>query len=426
MQTDAHAGSALPHPDPARSILPDEAALRRSFDAHADDVAASAAAQLGDAAWLAPRVVEHVFLTAWRSRATLASEADLTALLERETKHDSARVLSRRMAAQRLGGGTEDKRHRGIAQHDHPDGFDRENAWSHLMREIHGGDTDAAHARASAIGHHEAAAHIAGIGHTQSWVRRAAMVALVVVCAFGGIWLLDYASRGAKLDAAVTSSSARTVESRAGQLGEVTLDEGSQVRFAPESRVFIPKEFGEDLRGIRVEGAASVQVAPGLDAPLVLKAKRATISAEGTALTVRAFPEDSVLVVAVAEGRVTVKRGDEERVLGAGQSVAVPDSSAMRAPSDGELDEATAWTKNRLAIHNRRIGDVLAELQRWYNTRIFVADTRVLDRRISISAPLDSVRQAIAAIEEAGSVKFGYIDDKMVFTDAGASKGAKR
>ncbi|HEU5174820.1 MAG TPA: FecR domain-containing protein [Gemmatimonadaceae bacterium] len=427
MQTDAHVGSAQPHPDPARSILPDEAALRRAFDNNADGVAASAAAQLGEAAWLAPRVVEHVFLTAWRSRATLASEADLTALLERETKHDSARVLSRRMAAQRLGGGTDEKRRRATAGHAHPNGFDRESAWDHLMRELHGGDTDEAHARASAIGHHEAAAHIAEIGQTQSWVRRAAMVSVVVLCAFGGIWLLDYASRGAKLDAAVTSSSARTVESRAGQLGEVTLEDGSQVRFAPESRVFIPKEFGEDLRGIRVEGAASVQVAPGLDAPLVLKAKRATISAAGTALTVRAFPEDSVIVVAVTDGQVTVKRGDEERVLGAGQSVAVPDSSAMRAATSGELDEATAWTKNRLAVHDRRIGDVLAELRRWYNTHILVADTRVLDRRISISAPLDSVRQAIAAIEQAGSVKFGYVEDKMVFTDAApAAKGAKQ
>jgi ferric-dicitrate binding protein FerR (iron transport regulator) len=111
-------------------------------------------------------------------------------------------------------------------------------------------------------------------------------------------------------------------------------------------------------------------------------------------------------------------------VLGAGQSVAVPDSSAMRAPSDGELDEATAWTKNRLAVHNRRIGEVLAQLQRWYNTRIFVADNDVLERRISFTAPLDSVRQAIAAIEEAGSVKFGYIQDKMVFTDA--APAAKR
>lgn len=417
MQTDAHAGPAT-HSDRAPSILPDEAALRRSYDQHAADVAARAAAQLGDAAWLAPKVVEHVFLNAWRTREDITSEAQLSAFFEREVKHDSARVLSRRMAAQRMGGGVDEKRRRAKAMHEHPGGFDREVSWSHLQHEIHGGASDEAHARASAIGHHEAAAHIAELGQSRGWVRHAATVGLVVVSAFGGIYLLDYASRGAKLDAAVMSSSARTVESRAGQLGDMTLDDGSRVQFAPESRVFIPQEFGPDLRGIRIEGAASIAVAPGLEAPLVVKARRVTVSAEGTALTVRAFPEDSVVVVAVTEGRVKVTRGDEERMLGAGESVTVPDSSAMRAATPGELEEATAWTQNRLSVHNRRISDVLDQVQRFYNTRIFVADNDILERRITFSAPLDSVRQAIAAIEKAGSVKFGYIQDKMVFTDA--------
>lgn len=412
----------------AHSFLPDEAALRRSYDAHADDVAASAAKQLGEAAHLAPKVVEHVFLNVWRSRGRITSDAELTAFLENEVKHDSARVLSRRMAAQRLGTGGSDKPRRN-GHHEHEvQGYDRERSWEHLVREIRGSDADAAHARAAAIGHHEAAAHIAEVGHDRGWVRPVLTGALVLGAALGGIWVLDYASRGAKLDAAVMSTSARMVEARPGQIGAMTLDEGSRVRFAPESQVYIPQEFGPELRGIRVVGAASVEVAPGLEASMVVKVKEAFVTAEGTAFTVRAFPGDSLAVVAVSEGKVTVRRGDEERALAAGEAISIPDSSAMRTPTRGELEEATAWTRNRLEVHDRRLADALPEFLRWYNMRVFVADTRIHDRRVTISASLDSVRQAIADVEESGSVKFGYIEDKMVFTDAAAAaaKASKR
>lgn len=425
MTPDAQVRSAQV-PDAPHAFLPDEAALRRSYDAHADDVAASAATQLGEAAHLAPKVVEHVFLNVWRSRDRFTSDTELTAFLDSEVKHDSARVLSRRLAAQRLGGGDKPRRN---GHHEHEqEGYDRERSWEHLIREIHGSDADEAHKRAAAIGHHEAAAHIAEVGHDRGWVRPVLTGVLVLGAALGGIWMLDYASRGAKLDAAVMASSARMVEARPGQLGAMTLDDGSRVRFAPESQIYIPQEFGPELRAVRVVGAANVEVAPGLEAPLVVKVKEAFVTAEGTAFTVRAFPGDSLAVVAVAEGKVTVRRGDEERALAAGEAVSIPDSSAMREPTTGELGEATAWTRNRLEVHDRRLADALPEFLRWYNMRVFVADTRIHDRRVTISASLDSVRQAIADVEQSGSVKFGYIEDKMVFTDAAAeaAKAPKR
>lgn len=419
MSPDAKLPHDESHAAPARTILPDEAALRRAFDQHADSVAVHAATELGDSAHLTPKVVEHVFLDAWRSRDRLTSEAALVTFLDDAVRHDSARVLSRRMAAQRLGSGVHDRPR--AAHHTEADTYERETSWTRLIREIHGSDADEAHVRAAAIAHHEAALHIAEVGHDRGWLRPTLTAVGVVACAFGGIWLLDYASRGAKLDAAVSSASARTVEASPAQIGAVTLDDGSQVRFAPESRVFIPQEFGEDLRGIRVEGTASIRVAPGMSAPLVVKARGTTITAKGTAFIVRAYADDSVTVVALQEGRVTIRRGDDERELAPGHAVAIPDSGVIRAPSAAELEAATAWTRNRLEIRDRRLADVLPEFRRWYNMQIFAVDTRILDRPVTISASLDSVRQAIAAVEDAASVQFGYLDDKMVFRDAGTA-----
>ena len=422
MNPDAHVGSATSFTDATHTVIPDEAALRRAFDQFADSAAMNAATELGEAAALAPRVVEHVFLNVWRARGTIASEAALVAYLDEAVRHDSARVLSRRMAAKRLGGGVDDRPREATPQHpsaDHaaPTPYDRETTWAHVVRGIHGGTDEQVHAKALAAAHHETAEHIKGIGRDSGHLRPVLTAAGVAACALGGIWLLDHASRGAKLEAAVTASSARVVEAQPAQVGTLTLDDGSRVRIAPESRIFIPKEFGEDLRGIRVEGAATVDVAQGMSSPLVVRADGATISAEGTSFMVRAYPADSVTLVVLQEGRVTVKRGDEQRSLTAGQALAVPDSSPMREPTAAEREEATAWMENRLVVHERRLADILPEFQRWYNMKIYAADTRILDRRVSVRASLDSVRQAIAAVEAAATVKFGYLDDKMVFHD---------
>lgn len=188
------------------------------------------------------------------------------------------------------------------------------------------------------------------------------------------------------------------------------------MRLAPESRVFIPEQFGEELRAVRVEGAARFEVAPGIEQPLSIFIRRVVVTARGTAVTVRAFDGDEGVLVRLDEGAATIKAGDETRTLSPGQALFVPDSAAPRDPTAGELAEGVSWTENVVTINNRKISAVLPMLQRWYRMNIRVADQATLDRVISFSAPLDSVSTAIAAIEREGKVKFGYVGENMVFT----------
>ena len=105
-------------------------------------------------------------------------------------------------------------------------------------------------------------------------------------------------------------------------------------------------------------------------------------------------------------------------------SVVRPIGNALAGP----LAEATSWTDNVYVASDRRLGDVITDVQRWYRTQIFAVDPAILDRRISIRASLDSVRQAISAIEREGNVQFGYLNDKMIFSDrqpAPARKAAR-
>ena len=73
----------------------------------------------------------------------------------------------------------------------------------------------------------------------------------------------------------------------------------------------------------------------------------------------------------------------------------------------------------------RKLVDVVAELNRWYGTDIKVPELKAHDRPASVDAPLDSLRVAIAQVENSAGVTFGYEGQTMVFRIKKDSTAAK-
>lgn len=407
---EAHAG----HPP---LVLHDEQALRRAFDQHGDALVAAATRRLGDSAFLAPRVVEQAFIHGWEARERVTSDAALAAFLNEDVERGAARALSRQMAARRLGHNAITSTHVGSG-HAPPDGrWDPDVAWSHVLQGARADSRSArAHEQAAAIAHHDAAVHIAEATRPGSWVKPVAVGALTVGAAIAVVWLIDSIGADRRLLAAVTNGPGRTVEAAAGQIGALELADGSRATFAPGTQLFIPQQFGPDLRAVRVNGAARFTVASGQDRPLTVVVGPATVTATGTAFTVRAYPGDRGATIVLHEGSATVRSGEVSRALAPGQAVFVPDSAPMRDATEGQRAELVAWNENAYVASDRRLGDVLEDFQRWYRTQIFIAHPELLERRVSVRASLDSVRQAIAAVEQEANVQFGYVSGKMVFT----------
>ena len=411
----AHGAQADVHLVP--SVLGDEQALRRAYDQHADALAAAAVQRLGDSPYLASRVVEQAFVHAWHGREEIGSDVALAGFLMHEVEHGAARARSRQLAAHRLG--HHGSGAPGAGAHARPDAtYDRERSWQQVLAGVRADvRSAAAHERAASIAHHDAAVHIAEVTREGSRIRPVLLGVATVGLAIAAVWLLNTVGQETRIRSAVTSGAVRTVAASAGQLGALELADGSRVRLAPETQLIIPEKFSPDFRGVRVEGAARFEVAPGLDAPFTVIAGAATVVATGTAFSVRAYPGDGGAIVALHEGTVRVTVGDSTHPLRAGEALFVADSAPPRAATEGELAQATSWSANTYVADNRRIADVLTDLQRWYRTQVFATSPEVLERRVSFRAPLDSVRQAIAAIEREGNVRFSYMSGKMVFTD---------
>ena len=413
-------------PMSAGSALPNEEALRLAFFARYPTLAAEARTALGDdAAGLTPKVVEGAFVRAWDARARLATPEQLGAFLVDDVHHASVRALSRRAAAHRL---TEREGHGAAHAHDahsHPPAdvaIDPDESWAHVLRAVRGeGHSQHALDETAAIARHEAAGHIVGATREgPAWkMIGIGVVGLVAVLAIG--YWVEKAGADANASTAVNAADARVVNSPPAQIGIVTLDDGSKVRLAPDSKLSIPTTFGPSLRAVKLAGAANFDVAPGGKSEFRVYAGDALVVARGTSFSVRAYPEDSATTVVVTEGNVDVREGKLVRPLAAGNALFIALGQAPRVASPDEREEADGWRNGNLAVTNRTLRDVLPQLKRWYNLDVIVPDSALLARKVTFRASLDSSRQAIRGVEQSTGLQFGYRGQNMVFEEA-ASK----
>lgn len=392
------------------SLLSDESALERLFRSHFSALCEEARGHLGEVAGAsAPRVVEVAFRQAWEDRAHITTDAELKSYLHEAVRGAAARELSRRTAAHRLGGAASGGAHHAAAT------ADVDQSWAHLQRLLH---PEAGRQEQQVLSEklrHEAAAHVGDLSKPRSWKVPVLIFVIGAAVVLGGMWYVTTLGADRAVGRALDSNEARSLAAASGQTGLVTLDDSTKVTLAPGSKLTIPKLFGDELRAVKLEGAARFVVAPGHPKPFEVRAGDAAVLVAGTTLTVRAFANDPVVTVHVRDGEATIRLGKELHPLTAGRALSIESGGRVRDPSPAELALATNWTDRRVTMTNRQLRDVIQEINRWYGLEIKVPELKVLDRMASVDAPLDSLRVAIGQVEKSADVAFGYEGQTMVF-----------
>jgi ferric-dicitrate binding protein FerR (iron transport regulator) len=415
-------GDTAPTSSQISTALEDEEALKRAFLADYAALSLEARADLGDAAVaLATKVVEGAFVRAWDARAKIKTPEELHQFLVDDVHHAAARALSRRAAAHRFAAhGTADTKHATSGE------VDPDTSWQHIQHALHGEEhSPGTLAAVAAASRHEAADHIGHVGQSRgAWIAVAA-AAVVVAIVIGGIYAMNVVAAKGKVAKAVNDPDVREVTTPAARSGVVNLGDGSKVTVAPESKLSIPKAFGPDLRGVKLSGAATFEVAPGLKHEFQVFSKNAVVVAKGTSFTVSAYAVDLGVTIVVNDGAVEVRRGEDAQNVAAGEGLVVLEEGPMRPATPDEKNDATSWKAGTLTINNLPLRAALARIKRWYGFDIVVPKPEYFNKRVTLTASMDSSMQAIRGIEKSTGLLFGYYGQNMAFSDS-ADKKLKR
>ncbi|MCY1417852.1 FecR protein [compost metagenome] len=218
--------------------------------------------------------------------------------------------------------------------------------------------------------------------HSSRWAAALAMAASLLLVAWAGGWQppdlgADYASA-------------------AGEVREVTLADGSVLTLDADSAVAV--RYGAHAREVELRrGAVFFKVTPG-QIPFVVTAQGGEARVLGTRFEVRLRPAGAR--VTVEQGRVGVRARVDgtQQVLGAGQQVAFANGEAGAVES---VDTAAqlSWREGRLSFYRAPLGEVLAELDRYYPGRILLLDQELAATRISGSFPGNDPAAVLASLK---------------------------
>ncbi|MGZ8376340.1 MAG: FecR domain-containing protein [Gemmatirosa sp.] len=405
--------------------LGDEQALERLFRSSYPQLADKARAELDDPSF-APRVVEGAFLRAWAERAQFETPESLERFLQRSVHEGAVREKSRRAALHRF------EQREGVkpgatgAHHAAPADVPVDAAWAHVSAVLHAPPVDAEHDAHVRHEHsrHEAAQHLASVAKRPPWMAPVLIAVLLTAAFTVGMRWMDRAGGDVAVNNALSSPDLRVRLTRPGERAALTLTDGSRAVLGADSKLSIPPSYGERVRALSLEGAASFTVQDGNARPFHVRTPQAMVTAVGTVFDVRAFPQDARTQVRVREGSVTVKarEGTDVRTLAAGSVTEVRADGSIHDVAAAARDAAFGWADNRLVLRDRPLREAIEEARRWFGLTLLVPDSALLSRPVTVDAELGASRALLAQLEKTGRLTFGYENQRMVLRDAGTAK----
>jgi transmembrane sensor len=297
--------------------------------------------------------------------------------------------------------------------------WDREGVWGKLSAELAGAASKAPEEASRRVTTRRFAAHPALA--PRRWMSPAAKAATILILAGTGAALAVRPWRAEPVEI-------REIATTHGQRTVMELADGSRVTLDAASRLRVPSDLGvvsrpllfwraHTPRRVELSGRALFDVKHDDARPFIVETATATTQDVGTSFVISAYPEARATEVAVVEGSVALwdrpavsstsaaqARDDGPRkspplmLLTAGD-VGTFDTNGTATRRRGvALESYVSWTQGVLMFDQAPLRDVVAQLGRWYDLDIRLADSALGDRRLTAQVRTETASEALRRI----------------------------
>lgn len=228
------------------------------------------------------------------------------------------------------------------------------------------------------------------------WQATAAVILLLIVTLFS-MW-----SYSGMLRQKEESSSPITYVTDANQQQSLTLSDGTQIRLNSNTKIWIPQDYYQQSREIRLKGEAYFEVVHNEDKPFVVHTSRATIKDLGTAFNVQAVPGEQNVQVAVTEGKVAIRSGKQAGSksveLTQGQFGYLDLQKNTFRIDQFSVRNYLSWMNGRLQFESASLQNVSRQLSRIYDISFAYSDKKL--RPLSLTADFErgTLRKALEVV----------------------------
>jgi transmembrane sensor len=163
----------------------------------------------------------------------------------------------------------------------------------------------------------------------------------------------------------------------------VTLPDGTLVSLNANTHLTYPKRFASHTREVTIEGEAFFEVTPNKEKPFIIHAGNAQIKVLGTSFNVNAYPNEKLVEVIVATGKVqvinnaAVAKQSDELILNPGDKGTLVYSSNALLKTTNENPNFLAWKTHDLNFRATSLGEVISNLEKVYKVNIRLDDPQL-------------------------------------------------
>ena len=240
----------------------------------------------------------------------------------------------------------------------------------------------------------------------------------------------------------LTSTTYSEIKAPLGSRSEVKLNDGTEVMLNAGSSIRYSSDYNLQNRDLVLEGEAYFKVAKNINLPLIVNAGNINIKATGTEFNVKAYSVEGIIETTLIKGEVEISQKgnkDKERIL-----VLEPNQKAIFAYQSDQVtlerikeieplavkpariitdkllispktdvEQATAWIKNKLIIRSENLESLCAKLQRKYDVTFVFKDETIKKCRFSGVLLDETFQQVMDVIKLVAPVDY-LIDGKTV------------
>ncbi|MEQ6120303.1 FecR domain-containing protein [Reichenbachiella sp. MALMAid0571] len=243
-------------------------------------------------------------------------------------------------------------------------------------------------------------------------------VAAVVLIALGISYTLFDLNPPVEVPVAATSNIEKVNSS--GHRSKIVMRDGTKIFLNAESKIsYSDEKYGVELREIYLEGEAYFEVAKNADIPFIVKTKKLSTTALGTAFNVRAFNDENSSQVSLAEGKVKVSRidgdtpnSDENIFLMPDEEIQLNEDNLIKRKFD--TDRVLSWKDGIIYFKETGFTDAVRVLERWYNVKFEINNIKdISSLKGTGTFKNESLENVLKALSY--SLQFKYtIDDNTV------------
>jgi transmembrane sensor len=234
---------------------------------------------------------------------------------------------------------------------------------------------------------------------------------------------------------------AQTLATAVGQQRSATLADGSAVQL--NTNTILETRFTRERRVVYLrKGEASFRVAKNTERPFLVHAGDMVVRAVGTEFNVRVRDSQDIEVI-VAEGRVAVEpqlklsartvalaaprsTSPQTRELVAGQRFEAIKHAAVAEITPVALSNTLAWREGAIVFDGEPLVQAIAELNRYSDTRLVVADPGIYDLRVGGRFRTGDVDGFLKALTKAFPVTTRRASDNLIYIQAHAPASSTR